>query len=132
MRIVVLGVYGQREGLDGRKVHLLQLINVFLGLGFLVEVGLVDQAVCNLTQCENGRLVIFQLDQRLGWTQAVADRPVEVEIGWSPWPEDALREALDILGYEYDVYRTRSPGSSSASGNGPSWPYGSPYRTPMR
>jgi hypothetical protein len=33
--------------------------------------------------------------------------------------EAALREALDILGYEYDVFRTRNPGSSYASGNGP-------------
>ncbi|MCK5596867.1 MAG: hypothetical protein KAJ04_05405, partial [Candidatus Eisenbacteria sp.] len=34
--------------------------------------------------------------------------------------ESVLREALDILGYEYDVYRTRSPGSSYTGGNGPS------------
>ena len=34
-------------------------------------------------------------------------------------PESALREALDILGYEYDVFRDRRPGSYYHGGGGP-------------
>jgi hypothetical protein len=47
------------------------------------------------------------------------DEAVGDDRSHSRTPESALREALDILGYEYDVFRDRRPGSNYYGGGGP-------------